>query len=81
MAEVKPIMVQNQLSITVDYIHGTDEGCKRVSAKPIILIYQIPSFFAGNLISEAELKTPSIYFLVRNSVPSIYVGRGICIQG
>ena len=68
-------MVSIPLSITVDYIHGTDEGCKRVSAKPNILIYQIPSFFAGNLISESELKTPGIYFLVKNSEPSIYVGQ------
>ena len=68
-------MVSIPLNFNKNYVHSKDDGIKRVEFKPSMLLYQIPRAFADNLQYVGELKSAGIYFLVKNTVPSIYVGQ------
>ena len=48
-------MPAGPFTISKDFIHGTEEGCIRVTAVPHIIIYRIPHDFAQNLIRESAI--------------------------
>lgn len=62
-------------SISKNFIHGTEDGCLRVSAVPHIIIYRIPHDFALNLTEEKELKQAGIYLLMSSAANTLYVGQ------
>ena len=62
-------------SISKNFIHGTKDGCLRVTAVPHITIYRIPHDFALNLTEEKELKQAGIYLLINSSMSTLYVGQ------
>ena len=68
-------MPAGPFTISKDFIHGTEEGCIRVTAVPHIIIYRIPHDFAQNLTSEAELKQAGIYLLLNTKANTLYVGQ------
>ncbi len=68
-------MPAGTFSITVDFLHGTTDGCIRVVAVPHITLYRIPHDFAQNLTSEPELKQAGIYLLVNTVAQTLYVGQ------
>ena len=56
-------MPTGPFTISVDYLHGTLNGCIRVAATlPSITIYRIPHDFASNLSTEPELKQQALHF-------------------
>ena len=68
-------MPSGPFTISVDYLHGTVDGCVRVVAIPHITAYRIPRDFARNLQDEQELKQAGIYLLVNEEEKTIYVGQ------
>ncbi len=68
-------MPSGTFSITVDFLHGTTDGCIRVVAVPHITLYRIPHDFAQNLTAEPELKQAGIYLLVNTNDQTIYIGQ------
>ncbi|MBQ7193398.1 MAG: DUF4357 domain-containing protein [Synergistaceae bacterium] len=62
-------------TISKDFIHGTEDGCIRVTAMPHIIMYRTPHDFAQNLTSNAELKQAGIYLLMNTEVKTLYVGQ------
>ena len=62
-------------SISKNFIHGTEDGCLRVTAVPHITIYRIPHDFALNLTEEKELKQAGIYLLMNSTANTLYVGQ------
>ena len=62
-------------SISKNFIHGTEDGCLRVSAVPHIIIYRIPHDFALNLTEEKELKQAGIYLLMNSTSNTLCVGQ------
>lgn len=68
-------MPSGPFTISVDYLHGTLEGCIRVTAVPHITIYKIPHDFAPNLMTERELKQAGIYILINLKQNTIYIGQ------
>ena len=68
-------MPAGPFTISKDFIHGTEEGCIRVTAVPHIIIYRIPHDFAQNLTAEAELKQAGIYLLLNTEANTLYVGQ------
>ena len=68
-------MALQPFSISKNFIHGTEDGCLRVSAVPHITIYRIPRDFAQNLTEEKELKQAGIYLLINSNMNTLYVGQ------
>ena len=64
-------------SISKNFIHGTEDGCLRVTAVPHITIYRIPHDFALNLTEEKELKQAGIYLLMNSTAKPCMLGRRI----
>ena len=73
-------MPAGAFSITVDFLHGTADGCIRVAAAHIT-IYQIPHDFAPNLVSEPELKQAGIYLLVNTPQQELFCRFFVCSRG
>ena len=68
-------MPAGPFTISKDFMHGTKEGCLRVTAVPHIILYRIPRDFASNLTAESELKQAGIYLLMNTVANTIYVGQ------
>ena len=68
-------MPAGPFTISKDFMHGTREGCLRVTAVPHIILYRIPRDFAPNLTAEPELKQAGIYLLMNTKTNTIYVGQ------